>query len=74
MVYILGLGKGVLFREVSSVQRCGSTVLCVLKATPTNPQADLVVNGECVAEYKGEPLRTAGGVVKVRTLTSAGIK
>ena len=46
----------------------------VLKATPTIPQADLVVNGECVAEYKGEPLRTAGGVVKVRTLTSAGIK
>jgi tyrosyl-tRNA synthetase len=37
-------------------------------------QADLGVNSECVAEYKGEPLRTAGGVVRVRTLTSAGIK
>ncbi|CAI8005677.1 Aminoacyl tRNA synthase complex-interacting multifunctional protein 1, partial [Geodia barretti] len=37
-------------------------------------QADLLVNSDCVAEYKGEPLRTTVGVVKVRTLTSAGIK
>ena len=37
-------------------------------------QADLTVNGECVAEYKGEPLRTAAGVIRVLTLTSAGIR
>ena len=37
-------------------------------------QVDLGVNSGCVAEYKGEPLRTVGGVVTVRTLTSAGIR
>ena len=41
--YILGVGKGVLFREVSSVQECphrerGSTVLlCTLHAFPYCP-------------------------------------
>ena len=34
----------------------------------------LDVSSECVAQYKGEPLRTGGGVVTVHTLTSASIR
>ena len=37
-------------------------------------QTDLDVSSERVAQYKGEPLRTGGGVVTVHTLTSATIR
>ena len=41
---------------------------------PDRRSAICAVSSGCVAEYKGEPLRTAGGVVTVRTLTSASIR
>jgi methionine--tRNA ligase beta chain len=50
------------------------TVLNPKKKVFEQVQADLDVSSGRVAQYKGEPLRTAGGVVTVQTLTSASIR